>query len=71
MYIQVNTCRYAYLGMVFVGFSTAFVFFRTHLISFSICAGRAGSKLGLWLYGVENLTLPNTFFLSSPYKLCT
>jgi hypothetical protein len=21
--------------------------------------------------GVENLTLPNTFFLSSPYKLCT
>jgi hypothetical protein len=57
--------------MVFVGFSTALVFFRTHLISFSICAGRAGSKLELWLYSVENLTHPNTFFLSSPYKLCT
>jgi hypothetical protein len=47
--------------MVFVGFSTALVFFRKHLIPFSICAGRAISKLGLWLYGVENLTLANTF----------
>jgi hypothetical protein len=48
---------------VFVGFSTELVFFRTHLISFSICAGRIGSKLELWLCGVENLTLPNHFFL--------
>jgi hypothetical protein len=53
-------------GTVFVGFSTELVFFRTHLISFSICAGRItrmGSKLELWLCGVENLALPNHFFL--------
>ena len=50
-------------GTVFVGFSTKLVFFRTHLISFSIYAGRMGSKLELWLCGVENLALPNHFFL--------
>jgi hypothetical protein len=50
-------------GTVFVGFSTELVFFRTHLICFSIYAGRMGSKLELWLCGVENLALPNHFFL--------
>ena len=50
-------------GTVFVGFSTELVFLRTYLISFSIYASRMGSKLELWLCGVENLALPNHFFL--------
>ena len=58
-------------GTVFVGFITELVFFPTHLVSFSICVGRTGSKLVLYLNDVEKPALRNYFFLSSPYKACT
>ena len=52
----------------FVRFSTEQVFLRTHLISFTVCVGRAGSEPEQCLCEIENLALPNHFFLSLPYK---
>ena len=58
-------------GTVFVGFMTELVFFRTHLISFRLYVERPGSTPAQCLFKIENLALPNHFFLSSPYKACT
>ena len=46
----------------FVRFSTEQVFLRTHLISFTVCVGRAGSEPEQRLCEIENLGLPNHFF---------
>ena len=55
----------------FVNCRTEQVFLRTHLISSTVCVRHAGSEPEQCLCEIENLVLPNHFFLSSPYKQCT
>ena len=55
----------------FVGCRTEQVFWRTHLISSTVCVGHPGSEPEQCLCEIENLALPSHFFLSSPYKWCT
>ena len=52
----------------FVNCRTEQVFLRTHLISSTVCVRHAGSEPEQCLCEIENLVLPNHFFLSSPYK---
>lgn len=53
-------------GSVFVGYVTDIIFFRTHIISFSIFVDRVSSKLELWLRSVPH---PLFFHLRINYVL--